>query len=285
MKIEKKDLEFLRKLELGIDLTKGVPDQIRIFEESEIVDSFGIRLFLPPIIGGKWFFILARISGLDKRIVEKFEFPIEMGINLSIPENVFPELTISYYTQDPKKEDEIIADMKPVHYETTILNEYDYPICMPLSHEEINILEILLETPIITMKDIATKLDLSPATVRAKLSRLQLDENNKGFLTVVPSINWFKIENFVHLHIGIDSGLSHEMFKERLKDFNLAIAGWYRGTIYQLEYDLWEPTGLNKVLHRLKTIKDTKLAGLLIAQKSIVVDHWISGLIRDIKNE
>ena len=108
MRIEKKDLEVLRKLELGLDLIKGIPDQIKKFESEKVIESFGIRFFLPQIVGGKWFFVLVRMNGIDSNMVERLEFPVEMGINLSIPKDLLPTLTTSFYTQDPKHEEEII---------------------------------------------------------------------------------------------------------------------------------------------------------------------------------
>lgn len=282
MRIEKKDLEFLRKLELGIDLTKGIPDQVKGFQSAKIIDSFGIRFFIPPVIGGKWYFVLTRINGIDKQFVDTLEFPVEMGVNLSIPGGLLPEITISYYTQDPRKEEDVIKGFKPGYLEAKVLNEYDYPICLPLSQEEVKIIEVLIKEPIITMREIATKLNLSPATVRAKLTRLQIGEGKRGFINIVPSINWSRIENFNHLHIGIETGLSQEMLAERIKDFALATAGWYRGTICQLEFDLWKVTDLNNILKKISSIKDLRLAGLLFAQRSIVIDRWISNLIKEI---
>ncbi|HIE05906.1 MAG TPA: winged helix-turn-helix domain-containing protein [bacterium (Candidatus Stahlbacteria)] len=280
MIIRRKDLEFLRKLELGIDLIKKLPDQIAKFEKTKVIDSFGIRFFLPPLIGGKWYFVLSRISGVTEDVINKLEFPVEMGVNISIPDGLLPEITVSYYTQDPEKEELVLKGQKPAYIETKILNEYDYPICLPLSQEEIKIVEILLQTPLISIKDLATELNLSPATIRAKLSRLQLDKNRKGMLMIVPSINWSKIENFIHLHIGVETGISQEMVNERIKDLKLASAGWFRGTIYQLEFDLWEPADLTDILEKLKQIRDIKLVGLLIAKRSIVIDSWLADLMK-----
>ncbi|RKX71308.1 hypothetical protein DRP53_02110 [candidate division WOR-3 bacterium] len=279
MKVGREEVRLLRDLERGVDLTREFPGRINTLIEAGIIESFGIRLFLPLLIGGRWSLALFKISGLQTDPLHKIEFPIELGQNRSIPAGLLPELTITCYAQDPKEELARIKELKPEYVELEILREFDFPIAFPLSTEEKAIIEVLIEKPLSTINEIATKLSISSAQVRAKLSRLQLDENQKGVMTIVPTINWSRIENFIHLHIGVETGLSEEMIQGRLKEIGLESAGWYRATIYQLEFDLWEPIGLVQILRRLSDIPDLRLAGLLIAERSIVQDHWIRRVV------
>ncbi|HID32509.1 MAG TPA: hypothetical protein EYP24_03945 [bacterium (Candidatus Stahlbacteria)] len=282
MKIERSDLALLRTLELGIDPTRKIPDRVLKLKEAGIIESFGLRLFLPLLLGGRWFFIIFRISGANSEIVNTFDFPIEIGINRSIPDGKLPDLTISLFTQDPEKEEAILRERRPGYFEKKILNEYDFPIALPLSSEETEILKVMFDDPLTPINSIATRLSLSPSVVRSKLSKLLLDVNQKGIISIVPSINWTKIKSMLHLHIGIETGLNDNMLKERLVDVGLDSAGWYRGTIHQLEFDLWEPKELITVIDKIVKIKDIKLVGLLIALRSVVIDHWIRPLIEKI---
>jgi len=138
----------------------------------------------------------------------------------------------------------------------------------------------MFDDPLTPINSIATRLSLSPSVVRSKLSKLLLDVNQKGIISIVPSINWTKIKSMLHLHIGIETGLNDNMLKERLVDVGLDSAGWYRGTIHQLEFDLWEPADLTDILEKLKQIRDIKLVGLLIAKRSIVIDSWLADLMK-----
>jgi hypothetical protein len=69
------------------------------------------------------------------------------------------------------------------------------------------------------------------------------------------------------------------MIKKRLAEIGLATAGWYQSTVYQLELDLWEPKDLITITDRLARIRDVRLAGLLIALRSLVIDRWVGDVI------
>ena len=116
-----------------------------------IVRGFKTTLVVPPLLGGDWVWaaVLAnskRGLGLANALAAKLPFVSEIVLNASLPDGVGPNLAVLFYSRDFDKEADFIRNAPGIDYhEVYRVAEYSFPVALPLSKDEKELVRYLVE--------------------------------------------------------------------------------------------------------------------------------------------
>ena len=301
MIVERNDLAALRLAEArGWFPTEGevaraglkppeYAERLRRLCELGIIRSFKTTLVVPPLLGGDWVWaaVLAnakRDLGLANALAARLPFVSEIVLNASLPEKVGPNLAVLFYSRDFEKEAEFIRNAPGIEYhEVYRVAEYSFPVALPLSSDEKELVRYLVEHPDSVIVDVGSALGRTPTWVRAKLDRLLWSETNRnGVLRVLPEVNWTSVENFGHFHFLLETGHRADQLERLVGEAGLAVVfggKTYQNQYVQVEGDIW---GIGKLLDTvtfLDQIAGVRVAAVLWNREVAINAKWVPGLV------
>jgi len=254
-----------------------------------VIRGFKTTLVVPPLLGGDWVWaaVLAnskRGLGLANALAAKLPFVSEIVLNASLPDNVGPNLAVLFYSRDFDKEAEFIRNAPGIDYhEVYRVAEYSFPVALPLSRDEKELVRYLVEHPESGIAEIGSALERTPTWVRAKLDRLLWSDTNRtGVLRVLPEVNWAPVENFGHFHFLIETGHRPDRLAKLIGEAGLTVVfggKTYQNRYVQVEGDVW---GIGKLLDTvafLDQIAGVRVAAVLWNREVVINAKWVPGLV------
>jgi hypothetical protein len=301
MVIEKNDLSALRLSEArGWFPTEGeiaaaglnsdeYGERLRKLSAAGVIREFKTTLVVPPLRGGDWVWgvVLAsakRPEGAANALAARLPFVSEIVINSSLPQRIGPNLALLFYSSDFDSEAEFIRSAAGLEYhEVYRVAEYSFPVALPLSTDEKELLRFLVARPGSGIADVGGELGRSPTWARAKVDRLMWSEVNRtGVLRIQPEIDWSKVENFGHFHFLLDTAHRADQLEQLVgaDGFSLVMGGkTYQNRYVQVEADVW---GIGRLLDSvtfLEQIAGIGVAAVLWNREMLVNSRWVSSLL------
>ena len=254
-----------------------------------IIRGFKTTLVVPPLLGGDWVWaaVLANAKselGLANALAAKLPFVSEIVLNASLPEKVGPNLAVLFYSRDFEKEAEFIRNAPGIEYhEVYRVAEYSFPVALPLSKDEKELVRYLVEHPDSAIAEVGSAMERSPTWVRAKLDRLLWSDTNRtGVLRVLPEMNWAPVENVGHFHFLLETGHHPEQLGRLVSEAGLSVVfggKTYQKRYVQVETDVW---GIGKLLDTvayLDQIAGVRVAAVLWNREVLIHAKWVPGLV------
>jgi DNA-binding Lrp family transcriptional regulator len=254
-----------------------------------IIRGFKTTLVVPPLLGGDWVWAAVLASaksdlGLANVLAARLPFVSEIVLNASLPEKVGPNLAVLFYSRDFDKEAEFIRNAPGIEYhEVYQVAEYSFPVAMPLSKDERELVRHLVEHPESGIAEVGSAMERSPTWVRAKLDRLLWSDTNRtGVLRVLPELNWAPVENVGHFHFLLETGHRPDQLERLVNEvgMNVVFGGkTYRDRYVQVETDVW---GIGKLLDTvayLDQIAGVRVAAVLWNREVLIHAKWVPGLV------
>jgi DNA-binding Lrp family transcriptional regulator len=254
-----------------------------------IIRGFKTTLVVPPLLGGDWVWaaVLANAKsdlGLANALAAKLPFVSEIVLNASLPEKVGPNVAVLFYSRDFDKEAEFIRNAPGIEYhEVYQVAEYSFPVAMPLSKDEKELVRYLVEHPESGIAEVGSAMERSPTWVRAKLDRLLWSDTNRtGVLRVLPELNWAPVENVGHFHFLLETGHRPDRLGRLMSEAGMSVVfggKTYRDRYVQVETDVW---GIGKLLDTvayLDQIAGVRVAAVLWNREVLIHAKWVPGLV------
>jgi len=254
-----------------------------------IIRGFKTTLAVPPLLGGDWVWAAVLASaksdlGLANALAARLPFVSEIVLNASLPEKVGPNLAVLFYSRDFDKEAEFIRNAPGIEYhEVYRVAEYSFPVAVPLSKDEKELVRHLVEHPESSIAEVGTAMERSPTWVRAKLDRLLWSDTNRtGVLRVLPELNWAPVENVGHFHFLLETGHRPDRLGHLLEEAEMSVVfggKTYRDRFVQVEADVW---GIGKLLDNvayLDQIAGVRVAAVLWNREVLIHTKWVPGLV------
>lgn len=211
--------------------------------------------FLPKFLGGDWQIcgMVGRIKeGGKEKVIAQVPYIYEMIYNWTIPSSVGHNFAFFFYTQNSAEK--TIKEIDGFEcFELYQLAQYSFPLKLSLSQEEEIVLKEVLNSP-----DLITTLDSllreEPKAIKLE-SILRGEDNDFGFLSFFPEINWSNLDNFLHCHFLLltTSGLG------------------------QAEIDLNNFREMAETYERLR--KKGEIKGIIVYQENEVINDWAKEIL------
>ncbi len=283
---------FASAVELaGIGLTGAeYAARLRRLLSARVIRTFKATLVVPPLVGGdRWVWAVLvgqsrRAMGVANALASRLPFVTELVLNISLPDNVGPNLAVSFYSRDFESETQFIRSTVDLDYhEVYRVAEYSFPVALPLSGEERRLVQYVVANPLEDIAGIARGLGQSSAWVQAKIDRLLWSETNpSGVLRVLPEVSWAQVDNFGHYHFLIATAHPPSSIGQFVSEegFDVVLGGRpFRGQHVQLEADVWGMGQLMEKVTFLNSIPGVRVVGLTWNQDVLVNDRWVGSLL------
>lgn len=264
-------------------------ERLRRLCSTGIIRGFKTTLVVPPLLGGDWVWaaVLAsakRDLGLANALADKLPFVSEIVLNASLPEKVGPNLAVLFYSRDFDKEADFIRNAPGIEYhEVYRVADYSFPVALPLSRDEKELVRYLIEQPESRIAEVGTAMERPQTWVRAKLDRLLWSDTNRtGVLRVLPELNWSAVENFGHFHFLIETGHGSEQLQRIAGESGFEVvlgARLYRDRYVQVEADVWGVADLLARVAALNQVPGIHVAGVVWNERTIVNSAWSGPLL------
>lgn len=260
--------------------------RIKNFEDSGFITSYGIKLFLPGIIGGKWYWGCIASEATPRFKAEKSIPNLEeMVENLTFPAGVSPDVSLLFYTADLKETYKIINKIPGIKYtEIYKISEYNIKVPKVLLKEDWQV--------IVQLNDGLSKLDYAKINSiinkpdsenEVKLSRLIWSKKNKkGIISIFPSFNWSVIKNYLHLHLAVTTKMRIKELRRIVNKLGFSgnIASRFKKRYIQLEFDIWGFSDMQTIFSALRDVAKLTIEGYSFAYKNTVYNDWIEKYIK-----
>lgn len=254
-----------------------------------VIRGFKTTLVVPPLLGGDWVCAAVLVNsrsglGLANALAAKLPFVSDIVLNSSLPDQVGPNLAVLFYSRDFDKEADFIRSAPGIDYhEVYCVAEYSFPVAMPLSKDEKDLVRYLVEHPESGIPEVSKALDRTQTWVRAKLDRLLWsDANRTGVLRVLPELNWAQVENFGHFHFLIETGHRPDRLERLVSEAGLRMVfsgRTYRDRYVQVEGDIWGVGRLLDTVAFLNQIAGVRVAAVLWNREVTINARWVPGLV------
>ena len=261
--------------------------RIKNFEDAGFIEEYGIKMFLPAIMGGRWYWgcIAAETTQYFKaeRSVPCLEEIVE---NLTFPSGVCPNISLLFYTRKLKETYRLINKTPGIKYaEIYKIDTYDIKVPKIMISEGWQLIAQLYDQLRQINYQKINKLVNNPVTENEiKLSRMMWSKKNrKGIISIFPTFNWSILKNYAHLHLAL-------VTKLRIKDlrrivnrigFSGNITSRFKKRYIQVEFDTWGFSDMQKILSTLSTIGGIAVEGYSIAHRNIFRNAWIKKYIKE----
>ncbi|MBM3331005.1 hypothetical protein FJY68_04030 [candidate division WOR-3 bacterium] len=301
MILEKSDVAALRLAETrgwfptdGEVTTAGLKpadyaERLRRLISLGVIRGFKTTLVVPPLLGGDWVWaaVLANSRsglGLANALAAKLPFVSEIVLNASLPDQVGPNLAVLFYSRDFDKEADFIRKAPGIDYhEVYRVAEYSFPVALPLSRDEKDLVRYLVEHPESGIPEVGLAMDRTQTWVRAKLDRLLWSDTNRtGVLRVLPEVNWAPVENFGHFHFLIETGHRPDRLERLVAEAGLRVVfsgKTYRDRYMQVEGDVWGIGRLLDTVAFLDQIVGVRVAAVMWNREVVINTKWVPGLV------
>jgi DNA-binding Lrp family transcriptional regulator len=267
----------------------GYVERLRRLCSLGIIRGFKTTLVVPPLLGGDWVWaaVLANAKsdlGLANALTARLPFVSEIVLNASLPSKVGPNLSVLFYSRDFDKEADFIRNAPGIDYhEVYRVAEYSFPVALPLSKDEKELVRYLVEHPESGIAEVGSAMERTPTWVRAKLDRLLWSDTNRtGVLRVLPEVNWAPVENVGHFHFLLETGHRPDRLGTLIGEAGLSVVfggKTYQNRYVQVEADVW---GIGKLLDTvafLDQIAGVRVAAVLWNREVVINAKWVPGLV------
>lgn len=254
-----------------------------------LIRSFHLTLVVPPLLGGNWVMGALQIKSDEPRtlaesIVSRLPFVTEIFINAALPSGIGHNLALVFYSRDFENETRFIQTFSASsEVEVFRVQEYTFPVSMPLTREERAFVQFLYQNPALPRTEIARAFGQSESWIKAKLSRLFWSANNPaGILQIQPSVDWTGCANFGHFHFLLETGHRPEVLKKLIEGngFELVLGGRVVNRRYvEVEADVWGVADLLARVGFLDRINGVRVAGVIHNQEIIINDRWVKNIV------
>jgi len=263
--------------------------RLRDLAAQQVIRRLSPVLVVPPLLKGDWVWATvlanaARPLGVANMLCRKLPFVTEVIINSGMPENVGPNLALLFYSRDFGTEAKFIRSAAGMeHHEVYRIAEYSFPVSMPLSSPEKELLRFLVRNPDVGLEGLAEKTGRKHDWLQAKLDRLLWTETNRsGVLRIQPEVDWTRVDNFGHFHFVLLTGHRSDQLGQLVAErgFELVFKGQhYRERYVQVEADVWGIADLMDRVAWLNRLGGVRVAGVTWNEKLTVHTDWMSGLL------
>ena len=297
MIIDPLDLNLIRQLEIQGTIPvhdfvnkfhisrKEILLRVRNFEETGLISSYGFKLFLPGIHGGKWYWGCIAGEATPKFMVgNSVPYLEEMVENMSFPAGVCPNMSLLFYTKnlkDIKMLSNKLAGMK--YAEVYKVGEYNVTVPRVILREDWQLLAELYNTKKMDYAKLNAITNNPKSAKELQLSRLVWTRKNRqGILSIVPNFNWSVIKNYMHIHLAVVTKLRTKGLRGLLKDMGFVgnIASRFKKRYVQIEFDLWGFSDLTTIVHELSKIDGLTVEGCSFAYRNRIYDEWVKDYIQ-----
>lgn len=292
MIIDPIDLKIIRQLELYGSVS--IPDligkfhitkkeillRIKNFEDCKFIDGYGLKLFIPRIVGGRWYWgAIALQTDHNFRVKKSIPLLEEIVENLAFPKGVCPDLSLIFYTQNLKDAYKIINKTPGVKYaEVYKIGSYNIQVKKVLLKEDWRLISELYERlPELSYNDINRLLNAPKDEAEIKLARLVwTGKHKKGIIAIFPNFDWSAVQNYLHLHIAVTSKIRIRELRKIVNRLGCCgnITARFKKRFIQLEFDLWGFAEMQTILSSLKDIKKITVEGYSLAYKNKIYNDW-----------
>lgn len=299
MRIDAVDLRIIRRIE-----NHGVPDRtvlarrlelpeemvaerLRRLRKGGVIKGFGVSFFYPPLLGGEWYWALAQIEAaaplehLRHQLGKVLPHITDIAQHRSLPVGYCPNVTTLFYSQDPKRDLLLLKRVRAVQYvELYRISRFSFPVKRELSKIEWSILTTLYRNPDVDPSELAEHAKLSEREAAAKKANLLWDEENKtGIALILPNLDWTRVSNFMHVHVGLETSLTEGKLVRLLKSRGIdtvPYTPWFKKKYFQIERDIWALEQFVELFNLLGKIKKLTVMGVVMAKDVRIVSPGIS---------
>lgn len=258
---------------------------IHHLHQTGLIRAYHLTLVVPPLLGGNWVWaaMLAKTDNpleLAANLTSRLPFVTEILINSCLPQNIGPNLGLLFYSRDFDNEIRFIHATSGLQdVEVFKIQEYSYPVALPLSQEEQAFVRFLATNPQSDSGSLASAFGQNENWVRAKLERLLWTEKNRtGIIRIQADIDWSVGINFGHFHFLLETGHRPEQIVKLIGDDNFqlilggrAITGRYIG----VETDVWGLSDLLRRVEFLEKINGIRVAGIIYHREVLINSGWV----------
>ncbi|HEC88438.1 MAG TPA: Lrp/AsnC family transcriptional regulator [Thermoplasmata archaeon] len=297
MIIDPIDLKLIRQLELhgSIFLTDIIAKfqitkeeillRVKNLEDSGFIKGYGLKLFIPGIVGGRWYWGCIALE-TTRQFKPERSVPLleEIVENVVFPAGVCPQLSLLFYTQSLKDTYKIINKTAGVKYaEIYKIGAYNVKVKQVLLKDDWKLIKKLYEElPTLNYNRINTLINSPSTDDEIKLSRLLwTKKNRKGVVSIFPDFDWSVVKNYLHLHVAVTTNIRIKELRRLINSLGCSgnIASRFKKRYIQLEFDLWGFSEMQSILSSLKQIKRITVEGCSLAYKNRIYNGWIEDYI------
>jgi DNA-binding Lrp family transcriptional regulator len=287
------DLKLIRLLELqgNVPITdvigkfqiteKEILLRIDNMEESGFINGYGLKLFIPSISGGRWYWGCVACETTRQFKPERSVACLEEIVsNTTTPAGFCPDHSLLFYTQNLREAYTVINKSPGVRYaEIYKIGTFNVKIPQVLLKEDWKrILGLHNSLPNMKFVRLHQLLHNPESGEDIALSRLMWRRMNKqGVVSIFPNFDWSVIKNYLHLHVAVTSKLR---VKELRRIVNkLGCSGNITSRFKKRYMQLWGFTELHNIYSTLQSVKRISIEGCSFAYKNRVYDGWIKKFI------
>lgn len=215
--LDNNSIALLRRLSRGGWATPGdlaaatgigsfeVAARIKALEHSSVIGRFRAVPFVPSLVGGAWGRYIIRLHKLDlateDQLINSLSALEESIHNACFFTKRLPHTSFFCFSRT-KEELKLVARGAGVEDEPLLVREYNFPFPVPLSAEERMLLRAINSTGEAMPSALSNYVNKPLFWVESKLKRLILHSDNpQGVAVLRTSICWFRIDNFIHVHV------------------------------------------------------------------------------------
>ncbi|UCC11668.1 MAG: Lrp/AsnC family transcriptional regulator [candidate division WOR-3 bacterium] len=259
--------------------------RIKNFESSGFIRGYGMKLFIPAIAGGKWYWgcIVCETTSQFKpeQSVACLEEIVE---NVTFPTGVCPDKSLLFYTQSLHDAYKTINKTSGIKY-AEIYKIDAYNVKVP---------RVILKTDWVLIKRLYQKLPKYTYTLlhrmlfspdnddEVRLSQLFWRKKNpQGFVSVFPNINWAVIKNYAHLHLAVTSSLRIKELRSIVNKLGFSgnITSRFKKRYIQIEFNVWGFSDTHTVFESLSSMPRINIEGCSYAYTNSIYHEWLEEYI------
>lgn len=261
--------------------------RIANFEESGFINGYGMKLFVPGLLGGKWYWGCIACETTPRFKPETAVTHLEEIVeNLTIPAGVCPDMSLLFYTQNLRETYTTINKTPGIKYaEVYKIDEYVVDVPRILLDDDWHIVDYYFENiKRLKYKKIHTIMNNPQSESDIKLSRLLWSKKNrKGVVSLFPNFNWSLITNYLHLHCAVTAKLRIKDLRRIVNNLGFSgnITSRFKKRYIQLEFNIWGFSDLQTIFSALKDVGKVTVEGYSLAYKNRVYHDWIKAYTRE----
>jgi DNA-binding Lrp family transcriptional regulator len=290
------DLNLIRQLELqgSISINEVISKfhidreeillRVKNFEDSGFISDYGLKLFLPRVSGGKWYWVCVAIESTPKFKPEKsISYLEEIVENLTYPTGVCPDVSLLLYTQNLKETYKKLYKIPGVKYaEIYKIGEYNVAVPKVLLKGDWQLINKFFITSRLNYDKINSVLYEPNSEQAVKLSNLIWSRKNRtGIISIYPNFNWDVIKNYSHLHLALATKIRIKDLRRITKKlgFSANITSRFKKRYLQVEFDIWGFSDLQTIIAAFNKIDKLTIEGCSFAHRNKVCTEWIKQYI------
>jgi DNA-binding Lrp family transcriptional regulator len=277
--------EFVSKFHID---TEQVLLRIKNFEDTGFITGYGLKIFIPAVLGGRWWrgciFAESAASVEPEKTIPYLE---EIINNQAFPMGVAPNLSLLFYTQDLKNSYQVAQKLPGIKYcEFYKAGEYNVNVPRILLKNDWAAIASLYKGRL-TYHRIHGILNEPETEHDVRLAHLIWHRKNRsGVVSLYPNFNWSMINNFAHVHFAVTTKLRMKDLRKYLATLGLAgnVTARYKKRYLQLEFDVWGFSEYQNIVNALNLPRRIILEGCSIAYQNKIYDAWLKRFISEEKS-